>query len=244
MCQVVNIRKRELQKIGFRDFEEWSSKPEHIYIGGDLSNYVAGTTRSKWSNPFSRVTVESEGSLEKYEKYIRESELFSQLSELDGKILGCWCKPNACHGDVLIRLRNEQLSGAPQAPCSVRDLLSKLRPLDPHVPIYSEEEYKVAKKQLTVLETPLPETNIIDEHLSAAIEANRLECESLYQYLADLEAAGENLRLAKEKMLIARELGSESDLSKKIEELRVRLSTYEISQNNKQIEDEICRRAN
>jgi len=26
--------------------------------------------------------------------------------ELDGKILGCWCKPKHCHGDELIRCLN------------------------------------------------------------------------------------------------------------------------------------------
>ncbi len=24
--------------------------------------------------------------------------------ELAGKVLGCWCAPHACHGDVLVRM--------------------------------------------------------------------------------------------------------------------------------------------
>lgn len=32
------------------------------------------------------------------------------LHELDGKILGCFCKPDKCHGDVLIKLLNEMIS--------------------------------------------------------------------------------------------------------------------------------------
>lgn len=24
--------------------------------------------------------------------------------ELEGKNLGCWCKPEACHGDILVEL--------------------------------------------------------------------------------------------------------------------------------------------
>lgn len=28
-------------------------------------------------------------------------------TELKGKILGCWCSPSACHGDVLTRLAHE-----------------------------------------------------------------------------------------------------------------------------------------
>lgn len=30
------------------------------------------------------------------------------LSELKGKTLGCWCKPNPCHGDVLLTLLKEE----------------------------------------------------------------------------------------------------------------------------------------
>lgn len=26
------------------------------------------------------------------------------LHELKGKVLGCWCAPNSCHGDVLTEL--------------------------------------------------------------------------------------------------------------------------------------------
>jgi hypothetical protein len=25
-------------------------------------------------------------------------------AELDGRTLGCWCKPLACHGDILVEL--------------------------------------------------------------------------------------------------------------------------------------------
>jgi hypothetical protein len=35
--------------------------------------------------------------------------LMAQLpSELKGKKLGCWCKPNACHGDVLAELADDE----------------------------------------------------------------------------------------------------------------------------------------
>ena len=30
-----------------------------------------------------------------------------QLSELEGKELGCWCSPYFCHGDVLVKLVRE-----------------------------------------------------------------------------------------------------------------------------------------
>lgn len=64
---------------------------------------------SKWGNPF---TIGRDGSreevVEKYREYILKSEhLMSDIESLKGKILGCWCKPKACHGDVLARLADE-----------------------------------------------------------------------------------------------------------------------------------------
>lgn len=39
---------------------------------------------------------------------IANTELIKQIPlELRGKTLGCWCKPDACHGDVLAELANK-----------------------------------------------------------------------------------------------------------------------------------------
>jgi len=79
MTKVVNLRK----------------EPYDIYIGRG----------SKWGNPFvigidgTRLRV-----IEKYKNYILASELMKDLHELKGKTLGCFCKPQACHGDVLKEL--------------------------------------------------------------------------------------------------------------------------------------------
>lgn len=32
-----------------------------------------------------------------------------EIPLLAGKTLGCWCKPNPCHGDVLVKLVQEHL---------------------------------------------------------------------------------------------------------------------------------------
>lgn len=41
----------------------------------------------------------------KYEKYLRaQPALMASLPYLRGKVLGCWCAPEPCHGDVLARL--------------------------------------------------------------------------------------------------------------------------------------------
>jgi hypothetical protein len=68
---------------------------------------------SKWGNPFSsrdgtlaKYKVSTRGEcITRYEEYIRETpELFNSLHELKDKVLGCHCKPKACHGDVLQRM--------------------------------------------------------------------------------------------------------------------------------------------
>jgi len=63
---------------------------------------------SKWSNPFkigkdgTRLEV-----IQKYREYIKtKPELLKSLPELKGKVLGCWCAPRVCHGDVLVELAN------------------------------------------------------------------------------------------------------------------------------------------
>lgn len=60
---------------------------------------------SKWGNPFS---IGKDGSREdvikKYEEYLLgRLDLMKALPELKGKVLGCWCTPQACHGDVLVK---------------------------------------------------------------------------------------------------------------------------------------------
>ena len=64
---------------------------------------------SPWANPFSVTKWGREGAIKRYEeKLLSRPELLARLPELKGKILACWCKPKACHGDVLLRLIEER----------------------------------------------------------------------------------------------------------------------------------------
>ena len=60
---------------------------------------------SKWGNPFK---IGKDGTreevIEKYRNYMQDSHLLDHIQELKGKTLGCYCKPAACHGDVLVEL--------------------------------------------------------------------------------------------------------------------------------------------
>lgn len=73
-------------------------EPYDVYIGKG----------SKWGNPFK---IGEHGTrdevIQMYEKYLLDNdELMRSLPELRGKILGCWCKPKACHGDILAMYAN------------------------------------------------------------------------------------------------------------------------------------------
>jgi hypothetical protein len=61
---------------------------------------------SKWGNPF-KMKTEGDRNLVigEYRKWIlTQSRLLRDLHELKGKRIACFCKPLACHGDVLAEL--------------------------------------------------------------------------------------------------------------------------------------------
>ena len=65
-----------------------------------------------FGNPFRLSTSESRGAtIEQYRKYFYERletdpEFKRRVHELKGKTLGCFCKPYACHGDVIAEYLN------------------------------------------------------------------------------------------------------------------------------------------
>lgn len=82
MCTVVNKYKEEYD----------------VYIGRG----------SKWGNPYP-ITVEQDRDMviSLYKQHlwsqIKSGEITTKdLLELDGKRLGCFCKPQACHGDIIV----------------------------------------------------------------------------------------------------------------------------------------------
>lgn len=77
-------------------------EPYDIYIGRG----------SYWGNPF---VIGKDGTreevIQKYEIMLKNNirsgaVTIAELKALDGKVLGCFCKPKPCHGDVLIRAIN------------------------------------------------------------------------------------------------------------------------------------------
>jgi hypothetical protein len=68
---------------------------------------------SKWGNPFELrdYAYDRDYVLELYERHLMQSpELLASLHELTGKVLGCYCAPKKCHGDILVRLANNVIA--------------------------------------------------------------------------------------------------------------------------------------
>ena len=68
---------------------------------------------SMWGNPFLEGRHGTrEQVIEKYRDYVlKDPLLLSQLMDLNGKVLGCWCRPKRCHGDILVELIEQVKSG-------------------------------------------------------------------------------------------------------------------------------------
>ncbi len=77
---------------------------KHIHSIPENAVYIG--RGSKWGNPYI-IGVDGNRMLciQKYKEYIMQKpELLACLPELLGKNLVCYCKPQPCHGDVLIDL--------------------------------------------------------------------------------------------------------------------------------------------
>ncbi len=70
---------------------------------------------SKWGNPFTHkkktsaeyIVGSRDEAVNAYELYLTQGagqHLLKDIrKELKGKTLGCWCSPQACHGDILAK---------------------------------------------------------------------------------------------------------------------------------------------
>lgn len=69
---------------------------------------------SIWGNPFTHIKDRNtladyivdtrDEAIERYESYLLSNEdLMGRIMELDGKTLGCFCKPDKCHGNIIAK---------------------------------------------------------------------------------------------------------------------------------------------
>ena len=107
-CRVKYIRPK------YKNLKEWTEDPNNVYIGRAGIVFIDGkrfpTKASLFANPFKVRKIDSRGKIvDQYKQHItkridNETWLKVELLKLKGKNLGCWCKPEKCHGDVLLNL--------------------------------------------------------------------------------------------------------------------------------------------
>lgn len=95
----------------YNNLKEWIEDDKNLYVGRKGIVFINGErfpkTDSKWHNPFKiSKDLSREESINKYRLYITTKITNGELNldELKDKVLGCWCRPAYCHGDVLVEL--------------------------------------------------------------------------------------------------------------------------------------------
>lgn len=113
MTEVINCRVKYIKP---DNLELWLNKDNNVYIGRNgrifINKKIFHYKGSIWKNPYTVKKYGLEESLTLYEDYIREKikiepEIYN-IELLRNKILGCWCKPNKCHGDILLKILKEK----------------------------------------------------------------------------------------------------------------------------------------
>ena len=66
---------------------------------------------SIFGNPYSVMKYGRQGCIHQYRLYFynkikKDPEFKKKVLDLKGKTLGCWCKPLACHGDIIAEYIN------------------------------------------------------------------------------------------------------------------------------------------
>jgi hypothetical protein len=100
---VANVRKTKGRRAD-EDLITWAGQTGcFLYIGDAVRHTLY--RRSPWFNPAKHRQTDHDRAVAGYRDYILEQpELLERLSELRGKVLGCWCYPKSCHGNILIEL--------------------------------------------------------------------------------------------------------------------------------------------
>ncbi len=76
---------------------------------GKLEYLQSGEIPTKFARVESDQEQERQRVISKYKEYIlNKPELLKLIPiEIKGKVLGCWCAPKPCHGDVLAELADK-----------------------------------------------------------------------------------------------------------------------------------------
>lgn len=110
---IVNVKVKNIRPT-YSTLYDWMENPNNEYIGRGgvvfINKERFPKKASQWANPFAVKIYGRDKCLELYEEHIRnkiKKEGIEDLKKLKNKVLGCWCKPEKCHGDILLKILNE-----------------------------------------------------------------------------------------------------------------------------------------
>jgi hypothetical protein len=111
--KLVNVRVKCIRP-KYDNLKEWMADPNNVYIGRKGVVLIDGKRfppqDSIFANPFK---VGRDGTreevIDKYKQELIAKVVSGEITEEDvlnlkGKTLGCWCSPEPCHGDILLKL--------------------------------------------------------------------------------------------------------------------------------------------
>ena len=106
---IVNVKVQNIRP-QYLNLKEWMNDDNNVYIGRAGIVFIDGERfpkqSSEWCNPY-KITDElsRDECLDKYAKHLVrkliDKKAMRKFMLLKGKNLGCWCHPEACHGDVI-----------------------------------------------------------------------------------------------------------------------------------------------
>lgn len=119
---IVNVKVKYIRP-KYKNLKEWiDDNDSNVYIGRPGIVFIDGIRyppqdkcNSLLYNPY-KIGVDGDRDeiINKYKKKIKkllkndtDGTFKKLLKSLKGKNLGCWCKPEECHGDVLIKFINK-----------------------------------------------------------------------------------------------------------------------------------------
>jgi len=142
--KVVNVKVGEIRP-RYANLKEWMKAKNHVYIGRAGVVFIDKERFPKKASPFANKFKIGKSSTREdviaqfrewfYDKIAKDKDFKAQVEKLRGKTLGCWCKPEACHGDVIVEyLEGRKVKTTKSQPdskfCTEEDLDELLRELD------------------------------------------------------------------------------------------------------------------
>jgi len=113
---VANVRVAHIRP-QYDNLREWMADPNHVYVGRAGVVFIDKERFPKQASPFAnpfKVSAKRTRTqaVAEYERFIRQmlkknKKLAEQFVALRGKVLGCWCAPDDCHADVLVKMLAE-----------------------------------------------------------------------------------------------------------------------------------------